>query len=70
MESLALVDQKLADFEVSLGQILLLLGEITLDALEVSLFLGDQLKLLVEQVGAFLQPLFLLAEAFTRVLGL
>ena len=51
-------------------QLLLLLGQVALDGLELALLLVDQLELLVEQVGALLEPPLLLAELAAGLLDL
>ena len=60
---LALVGEGLLDLGVPAVELLLLLGEVALDGLELALLLVDQVELLVEQVVALLQPPLLLAEA-------
>ena len=51
-------------------ELFLLLGQVALDGLELALLLVDQVELLVEQVGAFLEPFLLLAEVLAGLLDL
>ena len=63
VERLALLDEDVADLGLAAGQLLLLLGQVALDALEVALLLGDHLELAVEEIAALLQAFLLLAES-------
>ena len=55
---------------VAAVQLLLLLGEVALDGLELAFLLVDHVELLVEQVGALLEPSLLLAEVAAGLLDL
>ena len=70
VQGLALVGEHLLHLLAAAVEVLLLLGEVALDVLEVLLFLIDQLKLLIEQVGPFLETLLVLADLLARVLEL
>ena len=70
LEQLALLGMRLLHLLLALLQVLLLLGQVALDRLELALLPVDQLELLVEQVGAFLEPPLLLAEVLAVLFDL
>ena len=62
LQVLELTGQRLLDLGVPLAHFLLLVGQRAPDGLELDFFVVDQLELLVEDVGSFVEPPLLLAE--------
>ncbi len=62
VQRLALFGQNLLDFLAFLLEFLALIGDLTLERLELLVLPVDRLELLVEEVGALLEPPFVVAE--------
>jgi hypothetical protein len=70
LQGLDLVGEDPLDLGAPLPQFVLLLGQVALPDLEFAFLDVDDVELLVEQVGAFLQPLLLGAQVAAQGVGL
>ncbi len=69
MKGFALLDEQLLDFDVAPVQVFLLFGEKALDGFELAFFFVDVFEFLVEDVGAFFEAAFVVADFAARGFG-